>query len=216
MFQTEFARRGKQQTTSASSAASMPVDSAGVVPLVWEEHCTECAFPTCYQTCRLYRARRDGHCARFDDGIAAVRSPAAPGGYAAELTFGRWAKLEATLPGSVVRVAPPVARAAARFDRSASRSLALVPDSQAKRVHQRYADIRTRSFQRLGRAAEGPPDALVVALWSHHEQPFRLFIETVGANDRTRTSIAIEPGWNTSVVPAGELGITPDRWPNES
>lgn len=214
LFQTEFARRRKQQATSPSSSASMRVDIAGVVPLVWEEHCTECAFPTCYETCKLYRARRDGHCARFDDGIAAVRSPAALGGYAADLTFGRWAKLEATLPRAVVRVAPPMARSAARLDHSAARGLALVPESQAKRVHQRFADIRTRSFQRLGRAAVALPDALVVELWSYHETPFRLFVETVAANDRTRTSIAIEPGSNSSVVPASELGITQDRWPD--
>ena len=43
--------------------------------LQWEEHCTECAMPACYQTCDLYRARRDGHCRRFVNGMVPIHLP---------------------------------------------------------------------------------------------------------------------------------------------
>ncbi len=38
----------------------------------WEEHCTECAMPMCYQTCDLYEPRSDGKCRRFLEGITPV------------------------------------------------------------------------------------------------------------------------------------------------
>ena len=37
--------------------------------LRWEEHCTECAGPTCFETCLLYDPRADGGCRRFAYGI---------------------------------------------------------------------------------------------------------------------------------------------------
>ncbi len=40
-----------------------------VVPLYWEEHCVECAIPSCYSTCPLYKKRKDLKCARFTHGI---------------------------------------------------------------------------------------------------------------------------------------------------
>ena len=41
----------------------------------WGEHCTECAWPTCYTTCDLYSPRFDGLCRRFVDGMVRVDCP---------------------------------------------------------------------------------------------------------------------------------------------
>jgi FkbH-like protein len=40
--------------------------------IVWGEHCSECAYPTCYASCSFYSPRPDLHCRRFDRGIEAV------------------------------------------------------------------------------------------------------------------------------------------------
>ena len=40
-----------------------------VRPAMWEEHCLECAAPTCFGTCVHYHARRDGRCKRFENGL---------------------------------------------------------------------------------------------------------------------------------------------------
>ena len=38
-------------------------------PIFWEEHCVECAVPSCYNYCLKYVRRSDEKCARFVNGI---------------------------------------------------------------------------------------------------------------------------------------------------
>ncbi|MBN9616581.1 MAG: hypothetical protein J0G35_13535, partial [Acidobacteriales bacterium] len=49
--------------------------------LPWSEHCTECAWPTCYSTCDLYSPREDGRCRRFIDGMVRIDCPESINGY---------------------------------------------------------------------------------------------------------------------------------------
>lgn len=67
--------------------------------LPWSEHCTECAWPTCYSSCDLYTPRSDGRCQRFVEGMVRVECPAALNGYVLKINFKRWAKLWA--PASI-------------------------------------------------------------------------------------------------------------------
>jgi len=64
-----------------------------VIP--WGEHCTECAWPTCYTTCDLYRPRSgaDGRCRRFVDGMVRMDCPGSLNGYVLMIRFKRWATL---------------------------------------------------------------------------------------------------------------------------
>ena len=64
----------------------------GYAILPWEEHCTECAMPECYQTCDLYEARVDGKCRRFIGGISPVRGSS---GQIVRVSFKRWGQLMA-------------------------------------------------------------------------------------------------------------------------
>lgn len=59
----------------------------------WAEHCTECAWPTCYTTCDLYTPREDGRCRRFAEGMVRVKCPSAVNSYLLRIKFKRWAKL---------------------------------------------------------------------------------------------------------------------------
>jgi FkbH-like protein len=63
--------------------------------LFWAEHCVECAAPSCYETCDLYEARSDKRCRRFAFG--AMKNPHFPSfrGYGVEVSFKKWAKIEA-------------------------------------------------------------------------------------------------------------------------
>lgn len=71
--------------------------------IVWGEHCTECAFPSCYSSCDFYSPRVDLHCRRFENGIEDVLVPSRP-----ELTgltriaFRRWGKLEGSGPVELI------------------------------------------------------------------------------------------------------------------
>jgi FkbH-like protein len=61
--------------------------------LPWGEHCTECVWPTCYTTCDLFKARPDGNCRRFVDGMVRINAPGTSSGYLLKITFKQWAKL---------------------------------------------------------------------------------------------------------------------------
>lgn len=59
---------------------------------VWQEHCSECAMPSCYATCNFYRPRLDYKCQRFDFGLqvaSGVDHVAIP----VQIKFGKWARL---------------------------------------------------------------------------------------------------------------------------
>lgn len=63
--------------------------------LFWSEHCVECAAPGCYQTCDLYQARPDKRCRRFAYGSFRNSKFASLRGYGVEVSFKKWAKIEA-------------------------------------------------------------------------------------------------------------------------
>lgn len=66
-----------------------------IVPLLWTEHCLECAAPACYATCDRYKRRADGNCVRFVGGVSPVITE--DGGVGAKCEFRTWAKIESQL-----------------------------------------------------------------------------------------------------------------------
>jgi len=65
----------------------------GVTLLPWEEHCTECAMPGCYETCDLYEPRKDGKCRRFIGGIVPVSGASGIQNHLVRVSFKRWGQL---------------------------------------------------------------------------------------------------------------------------
>src|SRR5215831_10750835 len=63
--------------------------------LLWGEHCIECAAPDCFATCDLYIRRPDVRCRRFQFGMYRNSRFLGTWGPAAEVVFGKWAKIEA-------------------------------------------------------------------------------------------------------------------------
>ena len=73
-----------------------------VLPLLWIEHCMECAAPLCYETCKMFNSRSDGRCVRFENGVLPVKNGDV---YPyAQITFRRWAKMQARLNKELVCV----------------------------------------------------------------------------------------------------------------
>src|SRR5712691_552265 len=68
-------------------------DIASRTILPWGEHCTECAWPTCYTTCELYSPRLDGNCRLFVDGMVRVDLNDGLSSYLVKLRFKQWGKL---------------------------------------------------------------------------------------------------------------------------
>ncbi len=65
-----------------------------IVPLLWTEHCVECAAPACYITCPRFRKRDDGDCVRLADGFTPIKTS---DGVGVECEFRTWAKIESQL-----------------------------------------------------------------------------------------------------------------------
>jgi len=66
---------------------------SGAVFTQWEEHCTECAAPSCYNTCELYESRPDGRCRRFKNGIELYRNKENHLNSIVRIEFKKWASL---------------------------------------------------------------------------------------------------------------------------
>jgi FkbH-like protein len=83
---------GLELVQRAGGAHEPDIQALAILP--WEEHCSECAIPECYQTCPLYEARSDGRCRRFVDGFVPVAG-ATPSlqGEMVSVSFKRWAEL---------------------------------------------------------------------------------------------------------------------------
>ncbi|PVX59280.1 HAD-IIIC family phosphatase [Hallella colorans] len=65
-----------------------------LIPLLWTEHCVECAAPACYDTCSRYKKREDGNCIRIENGISPI---ILDGKLGAKVEFRTWAKIESQL-----------------------------------------------------------------------------------------------------------------------
>src|SRR5271170_5437265 len=97
MYETEINRKVEtvdqipSEVLKAFGASRDILSMRTVLP--WGEHCTECAWPTCYTTCDLYEARPGGNCRRFVDGMVRIDSSAALSGYLLKIRFKQWGKL---------------------------------------------------------------------------------------------------------------------------
>jgi FkbH-like protein len=60
--------------------------------LPWGEHCTECAWPTCYTTCDLYEQRQDGACRQFIGSAVRLDHKGGLSPYVLKVHFKQWAK----------------------------------------------------------------------------------------------------------------------------
>src|SRR3974377_1082608 len=112
MWQTEWADPGKSTTSEPRERSLLALDGVESVYLLhWGEHCLECATPDCYTQCSVYVRRRDGKCARFQNGIQPNPRYSGLYPYGAEIHFRRWGQLHSTLDYGAV--SPAEAR---RFD----------------------------------------------------------------------------------------------------
>src|SRR5579871_4787111 len=108
MFQLDWAIKSAwNEEEKIKSPGQTALDRGSVrktALLLWEEHCHECAIPTCYSTCSLYVGRADKKCARFVYGIYPNPNLTGQFSFGADIRFRRWAKLEAQLSGKSISV----------------------------------------------------------------------------------------------------------------
>jgi FkbH-like protein len=119
--------------------------------LPWSEHCTECAWPTCYTTCELYSPRQDGRCRRFLDGMVRIDHASAINGYLLKLRFKRWGKL--WTPGTLNLLTMAVAAKQEARDHRIGTVLYQIPIPQPLRrfaVTKRYSCKKRTAMRQTG------------------------------------------------------------------
>lgn len=96
----ELSERG--QVRQEAGMRETEIRALAIIP--WEEHCTECAIPACYESCALYQARDDGRCRRFAEGFVPVTGTTSLEGHMVSVSFKRWAELMAYGNAKLVRI----------------------------------------------------------------------------------------------------------------
>ncbi|HXR25265.1 MAG TPA: HAD-IIIC family phosphatase [Candidatus Binataceae bacterium] len=187
-------------------------DVAAIAFLHWGEHCVECAAPACYSSCDLYQPRSDMRCRRFAFG--AYKNPSFPSmrGYGVEVSFKKWAKIEAFGDTAVHPV-----DAVLRWERmvEAGAPIAnvvghLVKTATGKRAWDEAAYIATEKLTRRlnARGSNGPQaEAFLLEVYNPTEGEIRLqVIFGVSIDDVTRNGQEpplVPPSINTVVLPPG-------------
>ena len=135
---------------------------------LWAEHCSECAYPSCYAHCAFYTPRSDFDCRRFEAGFEPVVG--AEGLH--RIRFRKWGKLEAK--GSA-RMLP--AAAAAGLERRNVRRAKLIDAAPIPYVVKRALSRRNNSRDKqIARGGPIPADGFVVETWARSARAFTLTI----------------------------------------
>jgi FkbH-like protein len=185
--------------------ATLQAEIAGLSQIVWAEHCSECAYPRCYQACEFYTPRPDLHCRRFEAGIEPVAD--ADGVLRLHrVRFRHWGKLEGR--GSTAMMTPAEALARRTTDERAGRLLAAVPAPFAvrRKLAAQWNQYKARPTQR-SRAL--PADAFVVECWSAdgRSHPLTLTMLNVGEVDGQlfQTRFEAGPDYRRLTVPIRDI-----------
>lgn len=208
MFGFEFYDKRERSAFPAYDPAEAvsPDCVEAVVPLVWQEHCVECAMPACYGVCAVYQRRSDGRCRRFKNGIERVRNPAAILGQNAVIDMDRWAKLETFFFTRRLSYA-----AACRYNRlycllaAVGQTLRL---GKARRLCYYAKEWISRHTGYAGKAElaeRGLPRWLLCEIVNPADKPYTLLLESASDSGGSRRSLQVEPGFNRYWIPTAEL-----------
>ncbi|MCI0389010.1 MAG: HAD-IIIC family phosphatase [Acidobacteria bacterium] len=207
----EFEKYEKSLHTEPVATPEAPYQAANDVVamsmLVWGEHCVECAAPACYQTCDLYRKRPDGLCRRFTFGVYKNERFASLRGYGVEISFKKWAKLEARantrmqparsllMTEGAIGLLAPLINAAGVVARAAT------GNARWSRLNRSFLE---HLVERLRRRSDGPPpDAFLLEVYNPSSQPVRMQVSmTLDPSARpSQPGLAqIDPGFGATVA----------------
>lgn len=174
-----------------------------VRPAMWEEHCLECAAPTCFGTCVHYQPRRDGRCKRFENGLLTYPHSLGCCGQGVRVKFRKWGNMMTQVYPAMLPEADYAAMT--KKNEGLGKLLGAVNRSPLPTAA-RWQGIRIPEFLRrraLRKTAgeTGSPDAFLFQGWSHCEGPYRLVLEVY--DDHTplwKTSMDIRPGENLHIL----------------
>jgi FkbH-like protein len=220
MFQIDWAQKGtwgKEAHLIAPHNSQLNREEVRSMALLhWEEHCHECAIPTCYTSCSLYVPRADNKCSRFVYGIYPNPSFKGLFDFGADIRFRRWGKLESQLYGKSVSIShhrylDRANRLVSQPLKGAANNAQALPNGGLTVIGKTfYSKVRNKYFVKGASAGEKTAfDAFVLECFSPEDEPFRLVLEYFHRQVKMRQSFDIKPGWNFYTLPAEAFGFGP-------
>lgn len=179
-----------------------------VRPTMWEEHCLECAAPTCFESCAHYKARSDGRCMRFDNGLSVFKDAAACCGQGTHVKFRKWANMMTIIFPAMLEETEYLKL----FDKNQGLGKKLEKMTKSKLPQSiRWNGIRTLEYMRRKElrgltGLDNQPDAFIFHGYSYGSEAFRLIMEVY--DDHTpvyKTALNIEPGENMHILSQKQL-----------
>jgi len=190
-----------------------PENVESVALLQWEEHCLECAYPTCYQTCLKYKPRLDLECVRMKYGF--VENTAFSGLFSdgVDCRFEPWAKIECFF--NPIGLSPKKIRRLERISRGLSRlvlwlGIKIHFISPTLKLTRALKKIRDKLFFRNKNKINPPKfDAFVLECYSPETEPFKLHMQCDYEEKLlSLRSFQIVPGFNYYVIPFSEFKLS--------
>jgi FkbH-like protein len=176
--------------------------------LPWGEHCTECAWPSCYSSCDMYTPREDGGCRRFIDGMVRVECAGSLTSYLLKIRFKRWGKLWA--PGNIHLFTLSEADQAEQRDKTFGTMLYQLPIRGAVRkfaIEKRYAWKKRSAIRRKPKVHI--PDTFVMECYNPGQASIDLSLTIRISNDATKIPyqklIRVAPGFLRQEVPVEDI-----------
>ena len=174
-----------------------------VRPAMWEEHCLECAAPTCFDSCVHYQARSDGRCKRFENGFLTFQDEKACCGQGVRLKFRKWGNMMTVLFPAMLP--EPDYLKLWKRNETTGKLLGMVEGSPLPRSL-RWQGIRIPEFiRRRGlRKLSGlsnQADAFLFHGYSYARESYRLMVEIY--DDHTpvdKYALSVTPGENLHII----------------
>ena len=174
-----------------------------VRPAMWEEHCLECSAPVCFESCVHYKARSDGRCKRFENGLLTFPEEKACCGQGAHVKFRKWGNMMTVLFPAMLTEAD---YAALHQKNEGLGKLLKAVEGSPLPTSLRWQGIRIPEYLRRRSlrgltGIEHEADAFVFHGWSYTEESYRLILEVY--DDHTpvyKTAITVQPGENLTVI----------------
>lgn len=174
-----------------------------VRPAMWEEHCLECSAPVCFESCVHYKARSDGRCKRFENGLRVFADEKGCCGEGVHVTFRKWGNMMTVLFPAMLPESEYLALH--KKNESLGKLLKAVEGSPLPRSL-RWQGIRIPEYLRRRslrglKGLENEADAFAFHGYSYNEESYRLILEVY--DDHTpvyKTAISVNPGENLAVI----------------
>lgn len=179
-----------------------------IAPLMWGEHCVECAVPECYHYCALYEPRQDGKCKLFNKGIVKRKDYKGILGYGVEISFRKWGKLEAFCNTGQygLRKIKCLDHILTGLAKEVKNFAALLPGEKKWKLTNLFYKCREGLVLLMGKKRQ-LPQALWIGMINEHN-PFKLIVEVKTLEEaKFRISLEVPKGYSEYKIDYNQLRI---------